>query len=63
MTKTTSNRLGMIAFLSSIILAFIYDWKLAMILILFFVSYRTDMVMYVNTQIEGLFQDQNSNVQ
>lgn len=63
MTKTTSNRLGMITFLSSIILAFIYDWKLAMILILFFVSYRTDMVMYVNTQIEGLFQDQNSNVQ
>jgi len=63
MTKTTSNRLGMITFLSSIILAFIYDWKLAMILLLFFVSYRTDMVMYVNTQIEGLFQDQNSNVQ
>ena len=57
MTKTTSNRLGMITFFSSIIWAFIYDWKLATILLLFFVSYRTDMVMYVQDQIESLFEN------
>jgi ABC-type multidrug transport system fused ATPase/permease subunit len=57
MTKTTSNRLGIITFISSIILAFIYDWKLATILLLFFVSYRTDMVMYVQDQIDSLFEN------
>lgn len=57
MTKTTSNRLGMIAFISSIIWSFIYDWQLAMILLLFFMSYRSDMVMYVNNQIQNLFEE------
>ena len=57
MTKTTSNRLGIITFILSIILAFIYDWKLATILLLFFVSYRTDMVMYVYDQIDSLFEN------
>jgi len=57
MTKTTSNRLGIITFILSIILAFIYDWKLATILLLFFVSYRTDMVMYVQDQIDSLFEN------
>ena len=57
MTQTTSNRLGMIAFISSIIWSFIYDWQLAMILLLFFMSYRLDMVMYVNNQIQNLFEE------
>lgn len=57
MTQTTSNKLGIITFLSSIIFAFIYDWQLAIILLLFFVSYRTDMVMYVNSQIQNLFEE------
>jgi len=57
MTKTTSNRLGIITFILSIILAFIYDWKIATILLLFFVSYRTDMVMYVQDQIDSLFEN------
>jgi len=57
MTKATSNKLGMTTFLSSIILAFIYDWQLAVILLLFFVSYRTDMVMYVNSQVQNLFEE------
>lgn len=57
MTQTTSNRLGMIAFISSFIWSFIYDWQLAMILLLFFMSYRSDMVMYVNNQIQNLFEE------
>jgi hypothetical protein len=59
MTKATSNRLGMITFLSSIIWAIFYDWQIAVILVLLFVSYRSDMVMYVQDQIESLFQDTN----
>jgi len=57
MTQTTSNRLGMMTFLSSIIWSFIYDWQLAVILLLFFMSYRSDMVMYVNNQIQNLFEE------
>jgi hypothetical protein len=59
MTKATSNRFGMITFLSSIIWAIFYDWQIAVILVLLFVSYRSDMVMYVQYQIESLFQDTN----
>lgn len=57
MTKTTSNRLGMITFFSSIVWAFFYDWQVAVILVLLFVSYRTDMVMYVQDQIDSLFEN------
>jgi hypothetical protein len=57
MTKTTSNRLGIIAFFSSIVWAFFYDWQVAIILVLFFVSYRSDMVMYVQDQIDSLFEN------
>lgn len=57
MTKTTSNRLGMMTFLSSIIWAFFYDWQVAIILVLLFVSYRSDMVMYVQDQIDSLFEN------
>lgn len=57
MTKTTSNRLGMMTFLSSIVWAFFYDWQVAIILVLLFVSYRSDMVMYVQDQIDSLFEN------
>lgn len=57
MTKTTSSRLGIIAFFSSIVWAFFYDWQVAIILVLFFVSYRLDMVMYVQDQIDSLFEN------
>ncbi len=57
MTKTTSNRLGIISFFSSIIWAIFYDWQIAVILVLVFVSYRSDMVMYVQDQIDSLFEN------
>lgn len=48
------NKLGIIAGLMCFIYALIYDYHLAIILLLYFVASKTDVVMLIDKKIELL---------
>jgi hypothetical protein len=48
------NKLGIIAGLLCLIYALIYDYQLAIILLLYFVASKTDVVLLIDKKIELL---------
>ena len=48
------NKLGIIAGLGCFIYALIYDYQLAIILLLYFVASKTDVVLLIDKKIELL---------
>ena len=48
------NKLGMIAGILCVIYALIYDYHLAIILLLYFVATKSDMVILIDKKIELL---------
>jgi hypothetical protein len=53
------NKLGIIAGLLCLIYALIYDYQLAIILLLYFVASKTDVVLLIDKKIELLVIELN----
>lgn len=48
------NKLGIIAGVACLIWAMFYDWQIAIILVLFFIALKSDMVILIDKKIELL---------
>ena len=48
------NKLGILTGILCLTLSLIYDWQLTLILILYFVATKTDMVIFVEQKVEDL---------